>query len=137
VLIYDLLSLSAMMGEKKLQTRSLLTSYITPPQVRGIRKLVVAATNRNEPSQSKVLSLSRIDPPLGCNFRQMGMPKNPRAQKGMFNQKIHLHVAFSANTPPTSWGQYCLDRWSLELRQRFLSRILSRHIWEVDNGSLL
>jgi len=111
-------------GQKKLKRWSLLTSYITPPQVRGIRKLVVAATNRNEPSQSKILSLCRIDPSRGFSFRQTGIPIKAKTQNGMFNQKIHLHVVFSANTPPTSWSQYCRDRWNLELRQRFLSRTL-------------
>jgi hypothetical protein len=98
--------------QKKLERRSLLTSYITPPQVKGMRKLVVAATNRNEPSQSKVLSLCRIDPSRAFSFRQTGIPIAAMIQNGMFNQKIHLHVVFSANTPPTSWSQYCLDRWN-------------------------
>ena len=113
--------------DKEIATWSLLTSYITPPQVRGIKKLVVAATNRNEPNQSKDLSLWRIEPSRGFSFRQTGIPIKPKTQKGKFNQKIHLHV-FSANTPPTSWNQYCLDRWNLELRQWLLSRTLSRHI---------
>lgn len=54
----------------------------------GIRKLVVAAIKMNDPNQSKVLSLSQIDPSLGCSLRQMGTPTAASTQKGMLSQKI-------------------------------------------------
>lgn len=93
-------------------------SYITPPyhnisqsfmyigvrtehtQVRGMRKLVVAAMKMNDPKKSNVFRRSQTDPSLFRRRKQIGMPMAAIIQKGMLIQKIHLHVVFSANVPP-------------------------------------
>src|SRR6266536_4906025 len=65
-----------------------------------MRQLVVAATKRKDPNQSKARSFVEIDPSLICSLRQIGIPTAAITQNGMLSQKIHRQVAFSAKAPP-------------------------------------
>src|SRR4051812_6232148 len=94
----------------------------TPTHVIGIRQLVVAATKRKDPNQSKVRSFVETDPLLIRSLRQTGIPPAASAQNGILSQKIHLQVTFSAKAPPmTGPTTDPMAHWS-EITDMYLPR---------------
>lgn len=75
-------------------------SYMTPPQVTGIKMAVTLPMNTTLPTQSTCASFCTKLSVLWFRFRYSGISTNPRAQNGRLIQKIHRQLASCEKAPP-------------------------------------